>query len=111
VLGVPSQESEQSCLCVLGVPSQESEQSCLCVLGVPSQESEQSCLCGALIIFLTCLKLKGETDTQQNGKQNIYQTVLTIPNIKIIQSGQIDTPNTQKTNYLLTIESRHLVLS
>jgi hypothetical protein len=34
VLGVPSQESEQSCTCVLGVPSQESEQSCtLCVSG------------------------------------------------------------------------------
>jgi len=33
---VPSQESEQSCICVLGVslPSQESERSCICVLGV-----------------------------------------------------------------------------
>jgi hypothetical protein len=38
---VPSQESQQSCICVLGVhfikvpvPSQESQQLCICVLGV-----------------------------------------------------------------------------
>ena len=32
-LGVSSQESERSCICVLGVSSQESERSCICVLG------------------------------------------------------------------------------
>ena len=42
---VPSQESEQSCICVLGVSSQGSEQSCICVLEVSSQGSEQSCIC------------------------------------------------------------------
>jgi hypothetical protein len=34
VLGVPSQDSEMSCICVLGVPSQDSEMSCICVLRV-----------------------------------------------------------------------------
>jgi hypothetical protein len=34
LLGVPSQETERSCICVLGVPSQETERSCICVLGV-----------------------------------------------------------------------------
>ena len=33
-LHAPSQESEQSCICVLGVSSQESEQSCICVFRV-----------------------------------------------------------------------------
>ena len=51
VLGVslPSQESEQSCVCVrryhvyvLGVslPSQESEQSCVCVRGIVTKPGE-----------------------------------------------------------------------
>ena len=45
MLGVSSQESERSCICVSGVSSQESERSCICVLGVSSQESERSCIC------------------------------------------------------------------
>ena len=42
---VPSQESEESCICVLGLSSQEGEESCICVLEVSSQESEESCIC------------------------------------------------------------------
>ena len=43
-VGVSSQNSEMSCICVLGVyvPSQDSEMSCICVLGVSSQDSQMS---------------------------------------------------------------------
>jgi hypothetical protein len=74
-LGVSSQESGRSCICirgikpgkwavmylcirgiyqarkvgghvfVLGISSQESGRSCICVLGVSSQESGRSCIC------------------------------------------------------------------
>ena len=43
VLGVslPSQESEQSCVCVgVSLPSQESEQSCVCVRGIVTKPGE-----------------------------------------------------------------------
>ena len=57
VLGASSQESERSCICVLGVSSQESERSCICVLGVTSQESERSCICvsGESILTLSTI--------------------------------------------------------
>ena len=49
VLGVslPSQESEQSCVCVRGIVTKPGVSSHVYVLGVslPSQESEQSCVC------------------------------------------------------------------
>jgi hypothetical protein len=41
VLGVSTQESKRSCICVLGVSSQEREQPCIYVLGVISQEFER----------------------------------------------------------------------
>ena len=34
MLGVSSQDSERSCVCVLGVSSQDSERSCAYVLGI-----------------------------------------------------------------------------
>ena len=42
VLGVslPSQESEQSCVCVRGIVTQESEQSCVCVRGIVTKPGE-----------------------------------------------------------------------
>ena len=56
MLGVISQESERSCICVLGVSSQEtechracSERPCICVLGVTSHESERPCICVCLL--------------------------------------------------------------
>jgi hypothetical protein len=48
-VSLPTQESEQSHICVLGVSlsTQESERSRICVLGVSlsTQESEWSCIC------------------------------------------------------------------
>ena len=45
MLGVSSQESDWSCICMLVVSSQESDWSCICMLGVSSQESDRSCIC------------------------------------------------------------------
>ena len=45
MLGVTSQKSERSCICVLGATRQESERPCICMLGVPRQDNERSCKC------------------------------------------------------------------
>jgi hypothetical protein len=40
VLGVASQDSEMSCICVLGVSRQDIEMSCICVRGICTKSGQ-----------------------------------------------------------------------